>query len=122
MVKLQAMKYRVFIRNGDAAVERALYEQLLASGYAMATSATDADLLLLEAVGSPAELCAGLREQGCAQPILLLGMAPDQARAVGADEGLVKPFRFGDLLRRLERISPKDNVAVGQFRLDANAR
>lgn len=117
------MSQRVFLHGDDAAVKRALGEQLLARGYALTDSAAEADLLLLDV--SPAQarlLCAELRGQGCAQPLLLLGVAPEPARAMGADDGLAKPFRFGDLLRRLELAAARDFVAIGRFRLDPNAR
>lgn len=117
------MSLRVFLHSDDAAVKRSLGEQLLARGYFLADSAPQADLLLLDA--APAEagsLCADLRGRGFAQPLLLLGLAADQARAHGADDGLAKPFRFGDLLRRLEQAAARDFVAIGPFRLDPNAR
>jgi DNA-binding response OmpR family regulator len=117
------MSQRVFLHSGDDAVKRALGEQLLARGYALAASAPEADLLLLDAPPAEARpLCAELRGQGCAQPLLLLGLAAEQARILGADDGLAKPFRFGDLLRRLELAAARDFVAIGRFRLDPNAR
>lgn len=117
------MSQRVFLHSGDDAVKRALGEQLLARGYALTDSAPEADLLLLDAVPAQAQpLCADLRGRGCAQPLLLLGLAPEQARALGADDGLAKPFRFGDLLRRLELAAARDFVSIGRFRLDPNAR
>ena len=117
------MSQRVFLHGGDDAVKRVLGEQLLAKGYSLADSALEADLLLLDPGQAPAEpLCAELRGQGCAQPLLLLGLAAEQARALGADDGLAKPFRFGDLLRRLEQIAARDFVSIGPFRLDSNAR
>jgi DNA-binding response OmpR family regulator len=117
------MSQRVFLHSGDDAVKRALGEQLLAKGYALADSAPEADLLLLDAAPAQARLlCTELRGQGCAQPLLLLGLAAEQARSLGADDGLAKPFRFGDLLRRLELAAARDFVAIGRFRLDPNAR
>lgn len=117
------MSLRVFLHSGDDAVKRALGEQLLARGYSLAGDAPEADLLLVDpgpALAAP--LCADLRGQGCAQPLLVLGLAPEQARAAGADDGLAKPFRFGDLLRRLEQAAARELVAIGPFRLDPNAR
>ena len=117
------MSQRVFLHSGDDAVKRSLGEQLLARGYFLTDSASDAELLLVDA--APAEagsLCADLRGQGCAQPLLLLGLAADQARAAGADDGLAKPFRFGDLLRRLEQAASREFIAIGRYRLDPNAR
>ncbi|HMA49580.1 MAG TPA: hypothetical protein VKP60_07490, partial [Magnetospirillaceae bacterium] len=89
----------------------------------MAESPDGADLLLYETTENAASiLCAELRSQGCAQPLLLLGLGAEAARASGADDGLAKPFRFGDLLRRLEQAAARDFVAIGPFRLDSNAR
>lgn len=117
------MSLRVFLHGGDDAVKRVLGEQLLAQGYFLADSAVEADLLLLDPGAEQAEpLCAELRGQGYAQPLLLLGLAAEQARALGADDGLAKPFRFGDLLRRLELAAARDFVTIGPFRLDSNAR
>jgi DNA-binding response OmpR family regulator len=123
MIKLQAMSLRVFLHGGDDAVKRSLGEQLLARGYSLAENSLESDLLLLDSgLAQAGPLCADLRGQGCLQPILLLGLAADQARAAGADDGLAKPFRFGDLLRRLEQAAARDLVAIGPFRLDPNAR
>lgn len=117
------MSQRVFLQSGDAAVQRSLGEQLMARGYFLADSAVLADLLLYETTQADASfLCAGLRGQGCSQPLLLLGLAPDQARAAGADDGLAKPFRFGDLLRWLESARTREVIAIGRFRLDPLAR
>ena len=117
------MSLRVFLHSGDAAVKRSLGEQLLARGYFLTDSAPEAALLLVDAApAEAASLCAGLRAQGCAQPLLLLGLSPDQARSAGADDGLPKPFRFGDLLRRLEQAVSREFVAIGPYRLDPNAR
>ena len=116
------MSQRVFLHSADEAVKRSLGEQLLARGYGLTGDAPEADLLLLDATVAAAALCADLRGQGCAQPILLLGLAVEQARAIGADDGLAKPFRFGDLLRRLEQATSREFVAIGPYRLDPNAR
>ena len=117
------MVQTVFLQSGDPAVQRALGEQLQARGYGLSDSPDGADLLLYETTADAAAfLCADLRAQGRAQPVLLLGLAPEQARAAGASDGLAKPFRFGDLLRRLEQVVVREIIAVGPFRLDLNAR
>lgn len=95
----------------------------MARGFGLADLAEQADLLLYETTEDAAAfLCAELRTKGCAQPLLLLGLAPEAARAAGADDGLAKPFRFGDLLRCLEQAAAREIIAIGRFRLDANAR
>jgi DNA-binding response OmpR family regulator len=116
------MEYRVFLQIPDDALRRSLGEQLSAKGYSLTDDAATADLLLLDDDGHAAERCAALRVQGLSQPILLLGLAPAPARAAGADLGLAKPFRFSQLLRGLEQIGRNEDVAIGRFRLDANAR
>lgn len=117
------MSQRVFLQSGDAAVQRSLGEQLVARGYLLTGGPLEADLLLYETTQDQASfLCAELRRQGCAQPLLLLGLAPEPARAAGADDGLAKPFRFGDLLRWLDRARTREVIAVGRFRLDPLAR
>jgi DNA-binding response OmpR family regulator len=116
------MGYRVFIQIPDAALERSLGEQLSAKGYSLSENAETADLLLLDADVDVDAALAARRRGGLAQPILVLGLAAHLARAAGADDGLAKPFRFSELLRCLEQVSVKDAIAVGPFRLDANAR
>ena len=117
------MVQSVFLQSGDQAVQRSLGEQLLARGFTLADSPEAADLLLYETTPDAASfLCTELRTRGCAQPVLLLGLAADAARAAGADDGLVKPFRFGDLLRCLEQAAAREIIAIGPFRLDPNAR
>ena len=117
------MSQRVFLQSGDPAVQRSLGEQLVARGYFLADSAVQADLLLYETTETEASfLCAQIRGQGCAQPLLLIGLAPDPARAAGADDGLAKPFRFNDLLRWLDSARTREVIAIGRYRLDPLAR
>jgi DNA-binding response OmpR family regulator len=117
------MAQSVFLQSGDQAVQRSLGEQLLARGFLLAESPDGADLLLYETTQDTATfLCTELRSKGCAQPLLLLGLGPDAARAAGADDGLAKPFRFGELLRCLEQAASREIIAIGPCRLDANAR
>jgi DNA-binding response OmpR family regulator len=117
------MGQRVFLQSGDQAVQRSLGEQLVARGFALAESPQTADLLLYETTPDAATiLCAELRAQGHAQPMLLIGLSAESARAAGADDGLAKPFRFGDLMRCLEQAASRTVIAIGPFRLDPNAR
>jgi DNA-binding response OmpR family regulator len=117
------MEQRVFLQSGDQAVQRSLGEQLLARGFVLADHPEAADLLLYETTPDRATpLCAELRAKGCAQPLLLIGLAAEAARAAGADHGLAKPFRFVDLLRSLDQMAAREIIAIGPFRLDPNAR
>ena len=116
------MGYRVFIQIPDAALQRSLAEQLAAKGYVLADAAATAEFLLLDAHEAIELSCAELRRNGCTQPILVLGLEPGAARAAGASDGLAKPFRFTDLLRCLEQVGSKETIAIGPFKLDANAR
>lgn len=115
------MGYRVFIQSPDNTLQRSLGEQLAAKGYDISDDPALAVLLLLDAGPDPAALCARFKQHG-GQPILLLGLSPIEARAAGADHGLAKPFRFAELLRGLDQVSGKIAIAIGPFRLDANAR
>jgi DNA-binding response OmpR family regulator len=55
-------------------------------------------------------VCAARRAQGDMTPVVLLTARDDEAlrvaaRAAGADEFLIKPFVYGELLATLERLS-----------------
>jgi DNA-binding response OmpR family regulator len=114
------MSICVYLLSFDPMLLRSLGEQLLAKGYGLAAEIPAADLLLLDDASRPAY--AAIRRQAGARPLLALGLSPAEARAAGADDGLVKPFRFTDLLKCLEQLSLKEAIAVGDYRLDANAR
>src|SRR5258705_311773 len=76
------------------------------------------NLLLPEANGF--EVCETLRGEGCWSPILMLtarDRVEDRIRGLdaGADDYLVKPFAFGELLARLRaliRRTPTERPAV----------
>jgi DNA-binding response OmpR family regulator len=74
-----------------------------------------------------------LRERGNATPALFLtalGTVDDRVEGldVGADDYLVKPFAFGELLARVRALlrrsrgQPRNQVSLGRLRLDLAAR
>jgi DNA-binding response OmpR family regulator len=79
-------------------------------------------------------VCRAIRESGCAVPILMV-TARDAIEAriegldAGADDYLVKPFDFGELLARLRALIRRgrqpllpEQVLVGPLRLDTRSR
>ena len=66
-------------------------------------------VLILEASlpdGDGRRFCASLRQQGCEVPLILLSSLGQEADIIrgfeaGADDYLVKPFRFGEMLARI---------------------
>jgi len=100
-------------------------------------AATDYDALILDVmlpIKDGLAVCRAIRESGNAVPILML-TARDAVDAriegldCGADDYLVKPFDFGELLARLRAIVRRgrqpiaaDRVAIGALTLDTRAR
>jgi len=100
-------------------------------------AATDYDALILDVMlprKSGMAVCRSIRESGSAVPILML-TARDAVEAriegldCGADDYLVKPFDFGELLARLRAIVRRgrqpiaaDRVTIGALTLDTRAR
>jgi two-component system copper resistance phosphate regulon response regulator CusR len=79
-------------------------------------------------------VCRTIRESGCAVPILMV-TARDAVEAriegldAGADDYLVKPFDFGELLARLRALIRRgrqpllpDRVTVGPITIDTRSR
>lgn len=90
------------------------------------------DVLVLDVMlpdGDAYSLCGELRIGGCRTPVLLLtarDSVPDRVRGldVGADDYLVKPFAFDELLARLRALVRRGEVQrpvqleVGTLRID----
>jgi two-component system OmpR family response regulator len=79
------------------------------------------------------EVCRRLREADVRTPVLMLtavGSVPDRVAGLeaGADDYLVKPFAFDELLARLRALArrvtvvPTSELRVGDLRLDPRAR
>jgi two-component system copper resistance phosphate regulon response regulator CusR len=105
------------------------------AGRALAASA-EHDLILLDVMlpgGSGFDLCRKLRDQGIETPILMLTAKDELDDRVtgldaGADDYLVKPFAFRELLARVRALSrrapglvPK-KVAVADLEVDLSGR
>ncbi len=98
---------------------------------------TDYDAVILDVMLPAADgftVCRALRENGSAVPILML-TARDAVDAriegldCGADDYLVKPYNFGELLARLRAVMrrgtqpmPPAQIRVGTLMLDTRSR
>src|SRR5262245_18941070 len=139
---------RLLLVEDDPDAARVLAKGLRERGYAVdvavdgeaavaQAAATDYDAVLLDVMLPKMDgltACRTLRETDCDVPILML-TARDAVEAriegldCGADDYLVKPFDFGELLARLRALIRRgrhpilpDRVAVGGLLLDTPAR
>src|SRR6186997_947655 len=98
---------------------------------------TDYDAVILDVMlprRNGFAVCRTIRETGCAVPILMV-TARDAVEAriegldAGADDYLIKPFDFGELLARLRAVIRRggrapiaDRIRIGRIELDTRAR
>jgi DNA-binding response OmpR family regulator len=98
---------------------------------------TDYDAVILDVMLPIADgfsVCRTIRESGCSVPILMV-TARDAVEArihgldAGADDYLVKPFDFGELLARLRALIRRgrqpllpEQVTLGPLRIDTRSR
>lgn len=138
---------RVLLVEDDEKLVRALERGLLREGHvvdvastgdeglALATQA-DHDVIVLDLMLPGMDgfaVCAALRQQQRWTPLLMLTALADVGDRIrgldgGADDYLVKPFDFGELLARLRvlvRRGPSERprvLTVGELRLDFSTR
>jgi two-component system, OmpR family, response regulator len=138
---------RLLIVEDDTKLVRVLTLGLEREGYAVDAAesgdlalelaeATDYDAIVLDLMLPGVDgfaVCRALRRAGRSMPVLMLtartGVA-DRIRGLdaGADDYLVKPFDFGELLARLRallRRGPVDRptiVSIGDLRIDSGTR
>jgi two-component system OmpR family response regulator len=142
-----AVRVRVLLLEDDRRLGPLVTRGLRAEGHAVdpATGIEEArwlateneyDVLVFDIVvpdGDGLDLCAELRQAGNWTPCLLLtarSAVPDRVRGldVGADDYLVKPFAFDELLARMRAVSRRAPVArpsvieVGGLRIDPASR
>ena len=138
---------RVLVVDDDAAVRQSLstalgrdgYEVLAADGGSAALAhmaATSVEAIVLDvAMAEPngLEVCRRLRARGDRTPILMLtarDLIDDRVAGLdaGADDYLVKPFDFGELLARLRAlqrrppVSRSPRLVIGEVEVDPAVR
>ncbi len=140
---------RILIVEDDVDIRALLSRGLEAEGFEVGTAACVGDALQAARDPSPGavlldinlpdgsghDVCRSLREGGYPGPILFLS-ARDEIRdraeglALGADDYIVKPFVFDELVARLrthlmrreQAEAPRSRIAVGRLILDFDTR
>jgi two-component system, OmpR family, response regulator len=147
MTEPHALATRLLVVEDDPKLVRALERGLTAEGYEVDVAHTGEealsqvddqvyDVVLLDVMLPGVDgfrVCEALRRRPGWLPVLMLTARADVADRIrgldaGADDYLVKPFDFGELLARvraLARRPPAERAAMveaGELRLDAAAR
>ena len=139
---------RLLLVEDDPDAARVLAKGLRECGYAVdvagdgeiavvQAATTDYDIVLLDVLLPKTDgfaACREIRDSGCAVPILML-TARDSVESriegldCGADDYLVKPFDFGELLARLRALIRRgrhpilpDRLSAGSLILDTRSR
>jgi two-component system, OmpR family, copper resistance phosphate regulon response regulator CusR len=139
---------RLLLVEDDPDAARVLAKGLRERGYAVdvagdgeiaivQAATTDYDIVLLDVLLPKTDgfaACRAIRDSGCAVPILML-TARDSVESriegldCGADDYLVKPFDFGELLARLRALIRRgrhpilpDRLSAGALVLDTRSR
>ena len=139
---------RLLLVEDDPDAARVLAKGLRECGYAVdvagdgeiavvQAATTDYDIVLLDVLLPKTDgfaACREIRDSGCAVPILML-TARDSVESriegldCGADDYLVKPFDFGELLARLRALIRRgrhpilpDRLSAGSLVLDTRSR
>jgi two-component system, OmpR family, response regulator len=138
---------RLLLVEDDAKLSRALARGLRHEGFAVDVAADgeqalrdaavyDYDAIVLDVLLPGRDgfaVCRALRERGCWAPVLMLtarGSVTDRIGGLdaGADDYLVKPFDFGELLARLRALLRRvpaerpPRLAVGDLEVDPATR
>ncbi len=137
------MTKHILIIHPDGLPARSLAEQLTGQGFRTTSVASVSQarqwladqttaLMLLDiaaAGGTLSAACQTLRDSAAGCPIVVLGAGRDDAamlKAAGANAGLAKPYRFGDLLQQLQeqlrQPAGGGELPIGPFRLHPLAR